>query len=162
MRALRSGVTVASAQPCGARLERAQVCRYHDSPRLPAPRGTGRVSYDLGCAPLAREAWSAHEPPPRGADATLAAAGGRLLHPGSRARNRAFSGHALRRVAPLTTKPPSCGGFRDGRYWARTSDPQLVERAGLRARPLSFLAQPWGLKPRSGQGSPPRVMHGFT
>jgi hypothetical protein len=36
-------------------------------------------------------------------------------------------------------KTPACASFRGGRYWARTSDPELVDR------------QP-GLAPRSGSG----------
>ena len=31
------------------------------------------------------------------------------------------------RFHPRKRKPPLCGGSRGGRYWARTSDPQLVE-----------------------------------
>ena len=35
---------------------------------------------------------------------------------------------------PGNRKPPVSGGFPNGRYWARTSDPQLVERERCPAR----------------------------
>ena len=35
--------------------------------------------------------------------------------------------HELSSVSSLKTKTPVTGGFPSGRYWARTSDPQLVE-----------------------------------
>jgi hypothetical protein len=49
---------------------------------------------------------------------------GRILS--SRAQNRPRTGQSPF-LAPATRKPPICGGFLGGRYWARTSDPQLVE-----------------------------------
>ena len=36
--------------------------------------------------------------------------------------------YALKRTSPIK-KPPLLRGFLSGRYWARTSDPQLVELA---------------------------------
>ena len=43
-------------------------------------------------------------------------------------RVRASCGHALDAVVSLQNENPRvCGGFRGGRYWARTSDPQLVD-----------------------------------
>lgn len=57
---LRSGVTVASTQPCGQGLGRVQVCHYHANvvtrrflPPLPALAGAGRVSLGLEGLPLA-------------------------------------------------------------------------------------------------------------
>ena len=34
------------------------------------------------------------------------------------------------------TKGPQKQAFRDGRYWARTSDPQLVERAWVHMKQI--------------------------
>jgi hypothetical protein len=46
------------------------------------------------------------------------------------------------RFHPRKRKPPLCGGFRGGRYWARTSDPQLVEtkQTFARVRSCSVIA----------------------
>ncbi len=45
-----------------------------------------------------------------------------------------FSGRRV--MPPRTTKAPRLQGFLHGRYWARTSDPQLVD-SGQRSRPFA-------------------------
>jgi hypothetical protein len=54
-------------------------------------------------------------------------------------------------------KTPFCGAFHDGRYWARTSDPQLVETAQMFAPVSSGSKSPDNQRVRLVSVRPPRT-----
>jgi hypothetical protein len=53
-------------------------------------------------------------------------------------------------VAGQSNRKGSCAGLFDGRYWARTSDPQLVE-SGQRSRPFAHVRSHAVVKPNGCQ-----------
>ncbi len=63
-------------------------------------------------------------------------------------------GRCRRFASPSRRNPPLPAGFRDGRYWARTSDPQLVEPGRPFAPVRSGALNPHG-PARRGEGSSP-------
>ena len=97
----------------------------HRRPRT-ARRANRTSRRSSGCSKEMR-AWSARAPPASGQEAASAGPCRRYRQSRGAAEIRLVEAHLSTCVPYYRKKAPMHGAFKSGRYWARTSDPQLVD-----------------------------------